>query len=117
MDTADRYLVGKVPGRNYTAARLKQWTAEVWGQHLANLPFVMTFVRGWFALRFAREDHTNWVLSSVWHIEQAPVLLRRWNPLFDPEIEQLGAAPLWVRLQDYLSNSGLKTSLGASGMP
>lgn len=28
----------------------------------------------------------------------APVLLKRWNPLFDPEREQLGAGPIWVRL-------------------
>lgn len=28
----------------------------------------------------------------------APVLLKRWSPLFDPEREQIGAGPLWVRL-------------------
>lgn len=28
----------------------------------------------------------------------APILLKRWNPLFDPEREQLGAEPIWVRL-------------------
>jgi len=34
----------------------------------------------------------------IWHIEQAPVLLQRWTPLFDPKREQMGATPLWVRL-------------------
>lgn len=28
----------------------------------------------------------------------APVLLKRWDPLFDPEREQLGAGPIWVQL-------------------
>ncbi len=28
----------------------------------------------------------------------APVLLKHWSPLFDPEREQIGARPLWVRL-------------------
>jgi len=28
----------------------------------------------------------------------ALVLLKRWSPLFDPEREQIGAEPLWVRL-------------------
>lgn len=27
-----------------------------------------------------------------------PVLLKRWDPLFDPDREQLGAGPVWVRL-------------------
>ncbi len=28
----------------------------------------------------------------------APVLLKRWSPLFDSEREQIGVGPLWVRL-------------------
>lgn len=98
MEFADCVLVGRIRGRNYTAARLKTWAAEVWGQHLVDIPVVQTFVRGWFALRFARADHTNWVLSSHWHFEQAPVLLKRWTSLFDPETEQIGVGPIWVRL-------------------
>lgn len=38
------------------------------------------------------------VLSKLWHIELAPVLLKRWSPVFDPELEHLGAGPIWVRL-------------------
>jgi len=96
MDFADRVLVGRIRGRSYTAARLKTWATAVWGHHLADIPFVQTFVRGWFALRFARADHTNWVLSSFWHFDHAPVLLKRWTPLFDPETEQIGIGPTWI---------------------
>jgi len=98
MDFADRVLVGCIRGRNYSAACLKTWATEVWGQHLVDIPFVQTFVRGWFALRFACVDHTNWVLSSYWHFEHAPVLLKRWTPLFDPETEHIGIGPVWIRL-------------------
>lgn len=98
MDFADRVLVGRIRGRNYSAARLKVWAAEVWGHHLVDIPFVETFVRGWFALRFACADHTNWVLSSYWHFKHALVLLKRWTPLFDPETEQIGIGPVWIRL-------------------
>lgn len=28
----------------------------------------------------------------------APILLKCWSPLFDPDREQIGAGPLWVRL-------------------
>ena len=55
-------------------------------------------MRGWFALRFARADHTSWVLSSFWHFEKAPVLLKRWSPLFDSETEKIGVGPVWIRL-------------------
>lgn len=98
MDFADRVLVGRIRGRNYTATRLKSWAVAVWGHHLAEIPFVQTFVRGWFAMRFARADHTNWVLSSFWHFDHAPVLFKRWTPLFDPETEQIGIGPVWIRL-------------------
>lgn len=98
MDFADRVLVGRIKGRNYTAAQLKTWATEVWGHHLVNIPHVQTFVRGWFTLRFARANHTNWVLSSYWHFEHAPVFLKRWTPLFDPKTEQIGIGPVWIRL-------------------
>lgn len=49
-------------------------------------------------MRFSRADHTNWVLSSFWHFEHAPVLFKRWTPLFDPETEQIGIGPIWTRL-------------------
>lgn len=87
MDFADWVLVGRIRGRNYSAARLKALASEVWGHHLVDIPFVQTFVRGWFALRFARANHTNWVLSSFWHFEHAPVLLKWWTPMFDPATE------------------------------
>lgn len=89
MDLADRVLVGHIRGRNYSAERLKLWAMKIWGQHLAEIPFVQTFVQGSFALRFARADHTSWVLSSFWHFEKAPVLIKRWSPLFDLETEQI----------------------------
>ena len=38
------------------------------------------------------------VLARYWHIEMALVLLKWWSPLFDPEREQIGAGPIWVRL-------------------
>ena len=54
--------------------------------------------RGSFSLHFAKENYTDLVLARYWHIEMASVLLKRWSPLFDPEREQIGASPLWVRL-------------------
>jgi len=61
MDYVDRVLVSRIRGRSYSAACLKTWASEIWGQHLVDNPFVQNFVRGWFALRFARFDHTSGV--------------------------------------------------------
>lgn len=58
IDIAHRVLVGRIHGRSYTVARLELWTLEVWGKHLADLPFVQTFIRRWFAMRFSRAEHT-----------------------------------------------------------
>lgn len=64
------------------------------GENLHKLTEVQILQRGWFALHFALEEYTNMVLARYWHIEMAPVLLKRWSPLFDPEREQIGAGPL-----------------------
>lgn len=90
--------MGRVRGRHYSVERLQKWTMEVWGHHFSEPPRVQTFVRGWFSLRFKCVAHTNWVLSTIWHIDQAPVLLRRWTPLFNLELERVEARPIWVRL-------------------
>lgn len=98
MDMAKTVLVGHVQGRAYSAKRLSQWVKEVWGGVLFDLPEVHALPRGWFSLHFSKESHTNLVLARYWHIEMAPILLKRWSPLFDPEHEQIGAGPIWVRL-------------------
>ena len=79
---------------------------------MAELPFVKKFIKGWFTLRFTRAEHMNWVLSSFWHIEQALILLRRWNPLFNLEREQLSIGQYGSIYQAYPFNSVLKTSFG-----
>lgn len=97
-NTAKKVLVGRIRGRKYTVERLRLWTEEIWGSLLKDLPIIHVLARGWFALRFHQEEYTDWILSRFWNIEMAPVLLKRWDPLFDPEREQLGAVPIWVRL-------------------
>lgn len=98
MDAARKVLVGRVRGRTYTVERLKLWVEEIWGSLLTELPAIMVLSRGWFALHFHRPEYTQWILSQYWHIALSPVMLKRWDPLFDPEREQLGSGPIWVRL-------------------
>jgi len=95
---ANTILVGHVRGRAYSATRLTLWVKEIWGGVLKELPEVQVLPRGWFALHFAKENYTDLILARYWHIEMASVLLKRWSLLFDPEREQIGDGPLWVRL-------------------
>lgn len=95
---ANTVLVGHVRGRAYSAKRLTQWVKYIWGGLLIDLPEVHVLPRGWFSLHFKKESYTNLVLARYWHIEMFPVLLKRWSPLFNPEHEQIGAGPIWVRL-------------------
>lgn len=93
-NTTKKVLVGRIRGRNYTIERLRLWIEEIWGSLLKDLPIIHVLARGWFALRFHREEYTDWILSRFWNIEMPPVLLKRWDPLFDPKREQLGAVPI-----------------------
>lgn len=95
---ANTILVKHVRGRAYSATHLTLWVKEIWGGVLKELPEVQILPRGWFSLHFTKENYIDLVLARYWHIEMAPVLLKRWSPLFDPKREQIGAGPLWVRL-------------------
>lgn len=98
MDTTGSILVGRVRSKEYLASNMKKWVTKIWGKLLDSLPSVVTMTKGWFSLHFHRPEHVSWVLSKYWHIEMMQVLLKRWTPLFDSKIEQLGAGPIWVRM-------------------
>lgn len=93
-DKARKVLVSRVRRRTYTTERWGLWVKEIWGQIFIQLPEVQVLPQGWFALHFAMEEYTNMALARYWHIEMAPVMLKRWSPLFNPEREQIGAGPL-----------------------
>ena len=98
LDMAERVLVGHIQGRKYNTERIWLWNMEIWGQFIDALPFVISIPKGWFTLSFSRLEHLQWVVARYWRIEQAPVLLKRWSPLFDHKREHLGVGPIWVRL-------------------
>lgn len=74
---ASTVLVGHVRGRAYSADRLTLWVREIWGSMLKELPEVQVLPKGWFALHFAKANYTDLILARYWHIEMAPVLLKR----------------------------------------
>lgn len=85
VDKANIVLVGHVRGRAYSATRLSNWVHEIWDGILQELPEVQSLARGWFDLHFSKAEYIDMILDEYWHIQMAPVLLKRWSPLFDPE--------------------------------
>lgn len=96
--TESKVLVERVWGRNYTPMQLRKWIAKIWGNLLLQLPGILSLSRGWFDLIFSHLDQVDWVISQYLHIEMTPMLLKIWLPMFDPEKENHGPIPIWVRL-------------------
>jgi len=65
VDITNKVLVGRVRGIVYIVACLHLWVMEIWGNILKELSTITTLARGWFSLRFKREDYTSWVI--LWY--------------------------------------------------
>jgi hypothetical protein len=52
------------------------------------------------------------VMKSTWSLDSSPLLLKRWNPLFDPNNDIMEVVPNWVRLPGF--PLALCTQLGLS---
>lgn len=63
VDMGNKVIVGRVRGKTYSAARLRLWTMEIWGNLLKELLTINTFTRGCIALSFHREEYTKCILS------------------------------------------------------
>lgn len=98
METPEQVVVGRARGRKFSVERLREWIGAEWGKELKEMPVVKILTRGWFMLKFNNAEAVNWVLGKTWSIGSTPVLMKRWNPLFDPSRENLTYGPVWVRL-------------------
>lgn len=76
----------------------------MWGDTLAKIVEVDILFCGWFMHNFKSKKAITWVLNKNWNIDSSPVMLKRWNPLFDAQRERLEIFPLWVKLPGLLSH-------------
>ena len=58
----------------------------------------MELNRNWYAFTFQNSEHSKWVLSKAWSINNSLLLLKPWIPLFDASKKCLGKILVWVRL-------------------
>jgi len=114
---ASTILVGHVHGRAYSAKRITLWVKEIWGGLFKELPKVQVLLRGWFALDFTKENYTDFVLARYFHIEMAPVLLKRWSLFLILSENKLVPDPYGCACQGSLYSIGARSSSSESGMP
>jgi len=90
-------LVGRVNGRAFAIGTVYNWMKEEWG-FLGYIPEVIELNRKWFAFTFQTEEQAQSILRRVWSIQNSPMLLKPWSPMFDASRERVDIIPIWVRL-------------------
>jgi hypothetical protein len=91
-------IVGWVNGRIFATKTIREWIHSAWKEELGYLPELVELNRNWYAFTFQTSEHSKWVLSKSWSINNSPFLLKPWNPLFDASTERLDKILVWVRL-------------------
>jgi hypothetical protein len=95
---ADKTLVGKAYGRQFSEKTLRAWATSNWGANSISSPNIFRLSRGWFMIIFSEPSQALVVLQKSWAIDSSPVLMKLWNPTFDVASERLDSILIWVRL-------------------
>jgi hypothetical protein len=82
-EMADKTLVGKDYGRQFSEKSLKSWAATNWDATYNPPPKISRMSRGWFMLVFSEKSQATTVLQKSWFIDSSLILLKLWNPTFD----------------------------------
>jgi hypothetical protein len=95
---ASQTIVGRVNGRVFMVKTIRDWIHDAWQVELGYSPELVELNRNWYAFTFQSNEHSKWVLSKAWSINNSLMLLKPWNPLFDASTECLDKILVWVRL-------------------
>jgi hypothetical protein len=49
--------------------------------------------------KFLVVEQANMALLTGWSIDSYPVILKKWDPTFNENSENMGSFPIWVRFQ------------------
>ena len=91
-------LVGRASGRSFALKIIIEWAHSAWKEHPGYVPEIIELNRNWFSFNFLQPDHAKWVMGKKWSVNNSPLFLKPWNPLFDASREKLDKIPVWVCL-------------------
>lgn len=102
-------LVGKFVGARPNIEAVRSWVARK--RKGKGQIDVVTMACGFFSFSFACEEDFRFVLAGgPWMLGKALLVLKKWEPGFNPKDRECNEAPIWVRLSDPW-NSGEKKYL------
>jgi hypothetical protein len=91
-------LVERASDRSFAHKTIMEWAHSAWKEHLGYVLEFNELNRNRFAFNFLQPDHAKWVLGKNWSVNNSPLFLKPWNPLFDASREKLDKIPVWVCL-------------------
>lgn len=97
LGVAECTLVGRARGKKFSSGFLQAWGEQHFESDRTIGFEASCLAKGWFMFRFENREAAEWVLERNWIIENIPVLLKKWNPLFDAIHEKTNVYPVWVR--------------------
>jgi hypothetical protein len=91
-------IVRRVNGRVFTVKTIRNWIHVAWQLELGYSAELVELNRNRYAFTFQRNEHSKWVLSKAWSINNSLMLLKQLSLLFDASTKCLKNISVWVRL-------------------
>jgi hypothetical protein len=107
VQLTNQTLVGRASDRSFALKTIIEWAHSVWKEHLGYVPEIIELNRNWFAFNFLQPEHAKWVLGKNWSVNNSPLFLNPWNPLFDASREKWTKSQFGSAYQHYHYSSGL----------
>ena len=98
MAASELILVGRAGGKLFSADYIMEWIQVSWSTAPYRDVEAITLTKGWFMVTLKNAATLEWVLAHQWGFGIAPILFKRWTPLFDVNRERVDEIPVWVCL-------------------
>jgi len=98
VQLTNQTLFRRASGRSFALKTIIQWAHSVREEHLGYVPNIIELNRNWFVFNFLQPKHAKWALGKNWSVNNSPLFLNPWNPLFDANKEKLDKIHVWVHL-------------------
>ena len=91
-------LVGRESKITFSLKFMVAWMHRAWKEQLGYVPEIVELNRNWVDFIFLQPEHTKWALGKPYSVNNSPLLLKPWSPLFDASKDRMDIIPVWVDL-------------------